>query len=571
MSLHFHSDTLDFVKKVFQREGILLPNTFYGGITPKQSGLNLALTAYRDGSTEAWEWINENEINELTIADFKAAPQSDMFKGESGISLAAKAAQNGRSEALNVIIKRFRNEMDISDLKVITQNPLKVPESIAHPTKGTYYLDTTKIYKMWFSKHPSEAFNNENKVRLIKLVEQNPEVQVTLIYSSETLLPEAITDLKTFCEHLNVKLVDFDNDIEDILTADNDKELYRLAKLEIKHARNKTGGNLASAADCVKLIYPVINKYGIYMDCDVASDFSQLPPVLHVSSPLVLNVENMRLNNNFIGLPYASRDLSSRDPESISKLRCVQQRVIRNYKALTLTTIDNELKRDVSQDKSFNELRHRYVAKVLEKFPQADIFTLRTHIVTDPGLQPIERKSLYYASVISIAGPGAYYELLLEIVNHNLGRQIKSLSDLSVDDAIALGVVLETYGLKANGLAKCVNFQTGVNGDKDSSASGDRSWTPEGEALQAQRSKVMASEVEELLRRFASMRLEKAQGVVSSTSSTSISSTSTSSTSKPLFTPGFLLKSSIPKPNPAPAPSDANGSKLKGGFFNKTG
>ena len=388
MSLDFHSDTLDFVKKVFQPKGILLPNAFYGGITPKQSGLNLALTAYRDGSTEAWKWIEENKSNDLTLADFRAAPQSDTFKGESGISLARRAAENGRQGALNFIIKKFRNEITTVDLKLITSNPISLPETYVHPVNGTYYLDTTKIYKMWFSKVPADAFNNENKARLIKLVQQNPQAQITLIYSSETLLPEVIADLKAFCDGLKVKLVDFDTEIEDLLAAENDKELYRLAKLEIKHARNKTGGNLASAADCVKLIYHIIDKYGIYMDCDVASDFSQLPTVLTVTSPLVLNVDNMRLNNNFIGLPYASEDLSSRDPESIRKLRCVQQRVIKNYKKLTVTTIDNELKRDLSKDASFNQPRHDYITEVLKKNPHADIFTLRAHIENDLFLTP---------------------------------------------------------------------------------------------------------------------------------------------------------------------------------------
>ena len=151
---------------------------------------------------------------------------------------------------------------------------------------------------------------------------------------------------------------------------------------------------------------------------------------------------------------------------------------------------------------------------------------------------------LYYASVTNTSGPGAYSELFFEIAHHNLGMPIKTLSDLTLDDNLTFGAIFESYGLEANGLDGCVNFKTGVKPNIDSTASGDRSWTPEGEALQAQRSKAMASEVDELLQRFSAMRLEKAQAAVGSTSSTSSSSTSSSSTSKPLFAPGFLLKPS---------------------------
>ena len=57
-----------------------------------------------------------------------------------------------------------------------------------------YYLNTKKLYKIWFSKDPSSFLNEENKLRLVKLCADNPQCndpntpndRISFIYSYYT-------------------------------------------------------------------------------------------------------------------------------------------------------------------------------------------------------------------------------------------------------------------------------------------------------------------------------------------------------------------------------------------------
>ena len=140
----------------------------------------------------------------------------------------------------------------------------------------TYRFDITKYFKIWFSKNPANFLGIENELRFIQMRESNPTATLTFVYSSTCLNAEALNKLKDFCKRHKITPVDFDTDVVTLLTHDSDKAMYTLAQEEIKRTLNNSGGNLAAAADCVRLIAPIIEKFGIYADFDLACNLSNL-------------------------------------------------------------------------------------------------------------------------------------------------------------------------------------------------------------------------------------------------------------------------------------------------------
>lgn len=138
-----------------------------------------------------------------------------------------------------------------------------------------YVYDLTRHFKIWFSKNPDEPLGAENALRLIRWREKNPKLTLTLIYSSLCLNEGARGQLTMFCEKHRLQCIDVDRDLRPHLTDDRDISIYELAGLELKHAREKTGGNLAAASDLVRLILYVLHTYGIYSDLDVELQFTK--------------------------------------------------------------------------------------------------------------------------------------------------------------------------------------------------------------------------------------------------------------------------------------------------------
>ncbi|MBS0287029.1 MAG: hypothetical protein JSR17_07025 [Proteobacteria bacterium] len=309
-----------------------------------------------------------------------------------------------------------------------------------------YFFDTTKLYRIWFSDDPDVFMNDENKLRFIQLRLKNPQAKLSLVYSSKCLSELSRAQLKAFCERIDITPVDFDTEIPALLTDEQDKQIYELARLEIEHTLNDTGGNLAAASDCVRTLLPLIQKYGCYSDFDVEIDFSKAPKTVKIYSPIVLtsvyhhgqmsDLGYAVANNDFIGVAYDSSDLTQLHPSTVRDLRKLQSQILRNYNAITPESLyDVKLNFESDDDPlSCEGIAKQLLNKYFEIKPQATLFDIRKFIDTltvdfvkaqceqlPPDFDADNVKTLkwqmYLACVRNTSGPGAYTSLFSEFLD----------------------------------------------------------------------------------------------------------------------------------------------------------
>ena len=71
--------------------------------------------------------------------------------------------------------------------------------------------------------------NSENQLRLFKFRDENPDIIISLIYSSALLCDSAILELNNFCERYNIISIDFNTTLFELLETENDIALYEFA------------------------------------------------------------------------------------------------------------------------------------------------------------------------------------------------------------------------------------------------------------------------------------------------------------------------------------------------------
>jgi hypothetical protein len=184
------------------------------------------------------------------------------------------------------------------------QKPKKMYDRTYNSSKPSsddprFLFDLSKYYKIWFSDKPEDFLGIENELAFIRMRKDNPEAKLYFIYSSDCLSPNALDKLKLFCKNYHITPFDFDSIEEQDLVHDYDKKLYSFAKKEIAHRLNQSGGSMASAADCVRLIVPNIEKYGIYSDFDLEIKLSQLnADIVSLRAPLLFPAEMLALTSS---------------------------------------------------------------------------------------------------------------------------------------------------------------------------------------------------------------------------------------------------------------------------------
>ncbi|MBI2792482.1 MAG: hypothetical protein HYX61_11035 [Gammaproteobacteria bacterium] len=270
-----------------------------------------------------------------------------------------------------------------------------------------WQVDTTKHYKIWFSKKPSEFLDVENQERFIQACHDNPHITFSFIYSADCLDAAAIVQLKSFCDKYHIKPIDFDKEIPPLLQDEQDKKLYGLAKKEIAFTCKNEGGNMAAASDYSRAMRAIIEKFGIYSDCDVGIKFSSVPKILPVKEPVVFPVEIVKearvsipaLNNEFLAFAFDPNEPEKIDPIALKRLRLLQAELMKRatieestFFKLPLEGISTDLI-PTSQE-----------AFVLKQFfienPAADIFTLRRYLEKFDVKEFIRMKSLEFPSEI---------------------------------------------------------------------------------------------------------------------------------------------------------------------------
>lgn len=268
-----------------------------------------------------------------------------------------------------------------------------------------WQVDTTKHYKIWFSKNRSEFLDVENQERFIHTCQDNPHITFRFIYSSDCLDAAAIVQLKSFCDKYHIKAVDFDKEIPLLLQDEQDKTLYGLAKKEIASACKNDGGNMAAASDYTRAMRAVIETCGIYSDCDVGIKFSGVPKILSVKAPVVFSVEIVKqarvsipaLNNEFLAFAFDSNNPENMDPTALKRLRLVQAEKIRRAKIELGDFFKLPLK-----GMSTDLIPNSQEAFVLKQFfldnPAADIFALRRYLEKFDVREFIRMKFLEFPS-----------------------------------------------------------------------------------------------------------------------------------------------------------------------------
>ncbi len=126
--------------------------------------------------------------------------------------------------------------------------------------QNKYSVQTKAHYKIWFSKSPDSFLPLENQLRFIRMRQKNPSRKLSFIYSANCLSNSALKALIPFCKTYDIQPIDFDSEVDTQTSPlkDQDKSIFQIAQDEIAHCRNQTGGSMAAASDCARLIVPLI-------------------------------------------------------------------------------------------------------------------------------------------------------------------------------------------------------------------------------------------------------------------------------------------------------------------------
>ncbi|MFI4919022.1 MAG: glycosyltransferase family 88 protein [Legionellales bacterium] len=174
--------------------------------------------------------------------------------------------------------------------KVTTEKTLLAMPSL----EQNYKYNPHQHVKIWLSNKPSVFMNIENQIRLIDMREKNPTDVIHLIYDSSLLNEQGMTELQHFCKEHAILPVDAANEFNHALQTEKEQKLYEFYQDEITHL--KDGGNLAVASDIMRWLSPVYTR-GTYTDFDVPVDTRNLPPLVYVDAPLLLNIGSLQIRN----------------------------------------------------------------------------------------------------------------------------------------------------------------------------------------------------------------------------------------------------------------------------------
>jgi hypothetical protein len=311
----------------------------------------------------------------------------------------------------------------------------------------TYQFDLGHYYKIWFSDTPHEFLGMENQIRFVRQRQRNQKtatrvIQYYFIYSSACLNAEALNAMEAFCIQYKITPIDFDTDIFPLLTDQEDKELYAIAKEEIARVRSNQYGNMAAASDCVRLLVPVIEKCGIYSDYDVTVDLAQLKAdVISLRGPLLLHIEMIcdkhatMISPNSDFIVFSSVDGNNRklSKESLIAARNIQHEILKKYKApFTIDTVMANTA-DVKESELYALLKSVF-ADFIHCYPsQQTVYQFRQYVTTMQQITGLKtplakddleifKEFLYRLSVINVSGPGVYSAMYKQLFPKNVDQ-----------------------------------------------------------------------------------------------------------------------------------------------------
>lgn len=273
--------------------------------------------------------------------------------------------------------------------RVKTENKKPIHASSSKQVED-FWLNTRKLYKIWFSKDPAVALGIENELRLIRLRQDNPKAVITLVYSSSCLNNDALENLKAFCEEHNIRLVDFDTQVKFLLKNKLDKQAYALAQKEIQKTLTNEGGNLGAASDCARTLVPLVSLCGIYSDLDVHLTLNSQPKYVKVKSPILFPTElieeagtmNFAGNIDAIACTNDKKNSPVLGKKAVQSIRTLQKRIIQNYQARPLEVLYKPTIKGVPLSIAKFSDCGAIIDKFFDKNSDADIFAFRKYLQT---------------------------------------------------------------------------------------------------------------------------------------------------------------------------------------------
>lgn len=162
---------------------------------------------------------------------------------------------------------------------------------------SAYVINPHRHVKIWFSKDQNTFLNPENQFRLVHLRAKNPQDEISFVYSKELLSDRAQQELLKFCERHHIKPFSLEDDIKPNLISEYETKLMDLAQMELRAAKDHTGGDLAAASDIVRSL-PGVYRLGIYSDFDIDIHTANLPDVIFVKRPFITNLGSIKFFDN---------------------------------------------------------------------------------------------------------------------------------------------------------------------------------------------------------------------------------------------------------------------------------
>lgn len=236
-----------------------------------------------------------------------------------------------------------------------------------------YHLNLNRHVKIWLSTNDEVFMNVKNQVRLRKLRFDNPNDEITLIYDSRLLLPQALNDLYKFCKKHQIAYKDAAeikaaNELEQRLLYFYEEEIFAIANYD-------KAGNPAAASDILRWIKEVYSL-GVYSDFDVKIKAISLDELI-VDEPIIIKKELcgeevIIFNNNFVAIVEGENTA-----EKVAEVQKYMLALLDNTK-IAYGKMLNKLEKSIPLQKVYHFLVENFVPCILEDC--TTIVTLRRQL-----------------------------------------------------------------------------------------------------------------------------------------------------------------------------------------------
>ncbi|MDZ5762343.1 Glycosyltransferase domain protein [Candidatus Cyrtobacter comes] len=207
-----------------------------------------------------------------------------------------------------------------------------------------YQVPINKLYKIWFNSNPEKCLDEENKLRFIKMVNDNPKATVSFLYSEALLSENAVNELNSFCAKHKIQPVSLES-FKDQLRHKTEKELFDLINTELECWKKGIGGNPAAASDIARVLVPIIDKLGVYSDFDTPLNFSKLDGVAVDSKHcVILNVCSDIFGSTSVYsdfLAFARDESGNLHPKALDFIDSCQNKMLEAYKKGASNLLDD--------------------------------------------------------------------------------------------------------------------------------------------------------------------------------------------------------------------------------------